>query len=151
MEAKLASVPPARHPFLPAARILHFYGNAFLLVFTLSRLWNTCTLSVWPVTVYHVFFHLLAAETAGVSLLQMVYWIVMVLFLPWSVLLLPFTGFWLILYTANFLLYNTLNNSFQIEEQIANAFPEQIPFYEDDEAWLKRKQEETNESNNNDC
>lgn len=90
-------------------------------------------------------------KTAGASLLQIVYWIVIVLFLPWSVLLLPFTGFWLILYTANFLLYNTLNNSFQIEEQIASAFPEQIPFYEDDETWLKRKQEETNESNNTDC
>lgn len=53
-----------------------------------------------------------------------------------------------VLYTVNFLIYNTLNDSFQIEEQIANAFPEQIPFYEDDEAWLKRKQEERNAFNN---
>jgi hypothetical protein len=55
---------------------------------------------------------------------------------------LPLIGFWFILYTTNFLLYNTLNESFQIEDRIAEAFPEQTPFYEDDETWLKRKQEE---------
>lgn len=83
-------------------------------------------------------------KTAGIALLQMAYWIVIFLFLPWSVLLLPLIGFWFILYTANFLIYNTLNSSFHIEDMIADAFPEQIPFYEDDEAWLKRKQKENN-------
>ena len=72
----------------------------------------------------------------------------MVLFLPWSAMLMPLIGFWFVLYTVNFLIYDTLNDSFQIEEQIANAFPEQIPLYEDDEAWLKRKQEERNAFNN---
>lgn len=28
------------------------------------------------------------------------------------------------------------------ETAFIHAFPEQAPFYEDDEAWLKRKQEE---------
>lgn len=78
----------------------------------------------------------------GASLLQVLYWAVIVLFLPWSVVLLPLIGFWFILYTANFLLYNTFNDAFQIEEQIAAAYPEQVPFYEDDEAWVKRKQYE---------
>lgn len=83
-------------------------------------------------------------KTAGIAFLQMLYWILMVLLLPVSVFLLPLTGFWFILYTAVFLIYNILNNCFQIEEQIGTAFPEQVPFYEDDETWLKRKQEETN-------
>jgi len=83
-------------------------------------------------------------KTAGIALLQIFYWVLLVLLLPVSVFLLPLTGFWFILYTADFLIYNVLNDSFQIEERIGNAFPEQIPFYEDDEAWLKRKQEETN-------
>lgn len=81
-------------------------------------------------------------KTAGIALLQLFYWAAMILFLPWSVMMMPLIGFWFILYTANFLLYDTLNDSFRIEEQIADMFPEQVPFYEDDEAWLKRKQEE---------
>lgn len=75
----------------------------------------------------------------------------MILFLPWSVMMLPVIGFWFILYTANFLIYNTFNSCFQIEEQIAQAFPEQVPFYEDDETWLKRKQEENYVSHHTDC
>lgn len=47
-------------------------------------------------------------------------------------------AFWFILYTAHFLLYNTLDSGFQIEEKIPAAFPEQAPFYEDDETWLKK-------------
>lgn len=88
----------------------------------------------------------------GIALLQMLYWVTLALFLPWSVVLLPLTGFWFILYTADFLLYNTLNNSFHIEELIARAYPEQAPFYEDDEAWIRRKQkEEKDETNNTAC
>lgn len=76
----------------------------------------------------------------GIALLQLLYWAVLVLFLPWSAFLMLLIGFWLILYTANFLMYRTFNDTFRIEEQIAAAFPEQVPFYEDDETWLKRKQ-----------
>jgi hypothetical protein len=54
----------------------------------------------------------------------------------------PVIGFWFILYTGSFLLYNTLNDAFELENLISESFPEQAPFYEDDEAWLKRKQEE---------
>lgn len=78
----------------------------------------------------------------GIALLQILYWAAIFLFLPWSIVLLPLIGFWFILYTVNFLLYNTLNDCFQIEEQIAASYPEQIPFYEDDDEWVKRKQEE---------
>jgi len=89
-------------------------------------------------------------KTAGLALLQLLYWAVMTLFLPWSVTLMPLTGFWFILYAVNFLIYDSLNDSFRIEERIAEAFPEQVPFYEDDETWLKRKQEENNASHNAD-
>lgn len=81
-------------------------------------------------------------KTLGCAMLQLLYWAAIVLFLPWSSLLLPFHGFWAILFTADFLLYSAMDESFHIEEQITQAFPEQTPFYEDDEAWLKRKQEE---------
>mgnify|MGYP007067135494 CR=1 FL=1 len=81
-------------------------------------------------------------KTLGCAMLCVLYWGIIVLFLPWSVVLLPLTGFWFIVFTANFLLYNTLDQAFHIEDQIAQAFPEQIAVYEDDEQWLKRKQSE---------
>ncbi len=81
-------------------------------------------------------------KTLGCALLQIAYWAVTGLFLPWSVVLLPLAGPWFILFAANFLLYNTLNEIFGIEEQIAKDFPEQAAFYEDDATWLRRKQEE---------
>lgn len=81
-------------------------------------------------------------KTLGCALLQVLYWGILVLFLPWSVILLPFAGFWFIVFTANFLLYKTLDECFHIEEQIARAFPEQQAVYETDEEWLERKQAE---------
>lgn len=81
-------------------------------------------------------------KTFVCALMQIIYWTVIVLFLPWSVVLLPLIGVWWILFSANFFLYDTLNSVLGIEEQIAQNFPEQAPYYEDDEAWLKRKQAE---------
>ena len=86
-------------------------------------------------------------KTVGVSALQLLYWAVMILFLPVSVILLPITGIWFILFSADFLLYDTINEVFHLEEQIAASYPDQVPFYEDDETWLKRKQEEPRETN----
>lgn len=80
--------------------------------------------------------------TFGCALLQILYWAVIAIFLPWSIILLPLTGLWFILHAVNFLLYETMDEAFHIEEQIAQTFPEQAAFYEDDETWLKRKQEQ---------
>lgn len=85
-------------------------------------------------------------KSFGIALLQFFYWAALALFLPWSVILLPLTGFWFILYTSDFLLYNTLNDIFHIEEQIACVYPEQAAFYEDDDAWIRRKQQEKSSS-----
>lgn len=79
-------------------------------------------------------------KTLGCSLLQLLYWTVIILFLPWSIILLPFAGVWFILFSADFLLYDTMDEAFCIEEQIAQAFPEQAAFYEDDQTWLERRE-----------
>lgn len=92
------------------------------------------------VFIFRYFFKVL-----GVSLLQFLYWFVFALFLPGSLFTLPFAGIWFTVFTAGFLLYDSLNGMFQIEEEIAKAFPEQAAFYEDDEAWLARKQAESSE------
>lgn len=63
--------------------------------------------------------------TAGVALLQLVWWLLMVLIAPWTLLLMPFVGVWFDLFVALFLLYDKLDKAFAIEESIAAAFPEQ--------------------------
>ena len=65
--------------------------------------------------------------TVGVALLQLAWWAFMVLFAPWTLLLLPFVGCWFDLFVALFLLYGRLDEAFAIEESIARAFPEQAP------------------------
>lgn len=71
-------------------------------------------------------------RTLGAALLQMLWWIVMVLFMPWTAFVLPFLGVWYILYVSLFLLYGKLDTAFRIEQQIAASFPEQIPDYEEE-------------------
>lgn len=65
--------------------------------------------------------------TLGTALLQLVWWLLMVLFAPWTLLLLPFVGIWFDLYATLFLLYDRLDKAFAIEESIARAFPDQAP------------------------
>ena len=53
----------------------------------------------------------------GVALLELFYIAVFVLFAPWTLALVPFIGFWYILFLSEFFLYNDLNNDLQIEKQ----------------------------------
>lgn len=71
-------------------------------------------------------------RTLGVSALQLAWWSLTVLLLPWSAFAVPVLGVWYILYLSNFLLYDRLDTAFRIEEQIAQSFPEQIPVYGED-------------------
>ena len=52
----------------------------------------------------------------GVGLLQLAYLVLLVLFAPWSLFLLLITGVWYILFLAQFLMYEQLDNAFHIEE-----------------------------------
>ena len=80
----------------------------------LSRLRN-CLLFFFP--------NFLRCLAAG--LLQVAWWVLMLVLYPGSLLLLLFLGFWLILYWTYQILYPALNHVFQIEEKIAETFPEQ--------------------------
>lgn len=57
----------------------------------------------------------------GVGLLQLAYWGIYILFAPWTLLILPIAGIWYILFLSQFLLYDRLNEAFQIEEQFHQA------------------------------
>ncbi len=53
----------------------------------------------------------------GVGLLQLAYWLIFVLFAPWTLLLLPVIGVWYILFLSQFLLYEQMNDAYQIEQK----------------------------------
>lgn len=53
----------------------------------------------------------------GAGLIQLAFIAVYVLFAPWSVLLLLLTGAWYVVFLAQFLIYDQLDDSFHIEEQ----------------------------------
>ena len=54
-------------------------------------------------------------RVAGAVVIQLLYLIVMVLFAPWTLLVVPFLGFWFILFVAQFRIYDDLNEDLQIE------------------------------------
>lgn len=55
----------------------------------------------------------------GVSVLQLAYCLILVLFAPWTLLLLPLLGAWYIIFLSQFLLYDRLNQELHIEEQLS--------------------------------
>lgn len=56
----------------------------------------------------------------GVGILQLGYWIVFVLFVPWTLLLLPVLGVWYILFLSQFLMYKQMDTEFCIEVSFEN-------------------------------
>ncbi len=62
----------------------------------------------------------------GISALQLLWWVVFVLLLPWTAFLVPFLGVWYLWFVSTHLIYPRLDKAFRIEEQIAEAFPEQF-------------------------
>lgn len=55
----------------------------------------------------------------GAGLLQLAYCLLMVLFAPWTLLLLPVTGIWYIVFLSQFLIYDQMDQVFQIEASYA--------------------------------
>ncbi|MBR1496969.1 MAG: hypothetical protein IJ617_05030 [Oscillospiraceae bacterium] len=54
-------------------------------------------------------------RVAGVVVMQLAYIIVLVMFAPWTLILIPFLGFWFILLVSQLRLYDDLNEALQIE------------------------------------
>ena len=51
----------------------------------------------------------------GVGLLQLAYIVLLALFAPWSLVLLPVSGVWYIVFLSQFLLYEQMDRAFHIE------------------------------------
>lgn len=67
----------------------------------------------------------------GAAALQLVWWLLFVLFLPWTGFLVPFLGVWFIWFVCFFLLYSDFDAAYGIEEKIRQQFPEQTPRYDE--------------------
>ena len=61
----------------------------------------------------------------GTAALQLAFWLLIVLFAPWTLLLLPFVAVWFIRFAVLFLLYDRMDQAFSIEARIAQQFPDQ--------------------------
>lgn len=100
--------------------VLYLLG--LLVIFAAnSLLWPQMVLfrQRWTVRVYNaaLFCLLHFWRVLGVGLLQLAYWAVFVLFAPWTLLLLPVTGVWYVVFLSQFLLYEQMDSAFHIEEQ----------------------------------
>ena len=99
---------------------LYLLGMLLILAVN-SLLWPQIVLFRQKATVrlYNagLFFLLHFWRALGVGALQLGYWAVFVLFAPWTLLLLPVTGIWYIVFLSQFLLYEQMDNAFHIEEQ----------------------------------
>lgn len=62
-------------------------------------------------------------KVLGAALLQVVWWAVIALFMPWTAFVVPILGVWYVLYLGLFLIYPDLNRDFRVEEQIEEKFP----------------------------
>lgn len=65
-------------------------------------------------------------KTLRSALVQLVWWAVMFLFLPWTAFVVPVLGIWYILFLALHLVYPSLDEAFRIEEQIEEKFPGRV-------------------------
>lgn len=59
----------------------------------------------------------------GAGLVQLAYLAILVLFAPWTVLLLPITGVWYVAFLSQMLIYEPLNEDLHIEESFGEQFP----------------------------
>ena len=57
----------------------------------------------------------------GAALLQLLYFAVVILFAPWTLILVPLLGVWYIIFLSQFFLYDGLNRELRIEEQFDAA------------------------------
>ncbi len=64
-------------------------------------------------------------RTMGVAVLNLAWWAATVLFMPWTAFVVPFLGVWYIWFLSFHLLYDQLDESFELESRIFEKFPEQ--------------------------
>lgn len=70
---------------------------------------------------FFAIFHFKKVFVAAV--IQVLWWTVIALFMPWTAFVVPILGVWWVLYVGLFLIYPDLDRDFRVEEQIEEKFP----------------------------
>lgn len=110
------------------AEMLPSLGTVALYLLSLLLLLSLCTL-YWPQLVLFdqspairlrnclLFCVKYFWRVMGAGLLQLAYTAILVLFAPWSLFLLPVTGAWYIVFLAQLIIYDQMDEALQIEKQ----------------------------------
>ncbi|MBR3272134.1 MAG: hypothetical protein IKI59_09445 [Clostridia bacterium] len=72
-------------------------------------------------TLYH------PGRVLGAAALQVVWWLLMLLLLPWTAFVVPILGVWYITFLSLHIIYRLLNKDFDVEDQIRASFPDNLP------------------------
>ncbi len=72
-------------------------------------------------TLYH------PGRVFGAAALQVAWWLIMLLLLPWTAFVVPILGVWYIVFLSLMIIYRPFNKEFKVEEQIREAFPGTLP------------------------
>ena len=75
-------------------------------------------------TLFFILFH--PGRVFGAAALQVVYWLILFFLLPWSAFVVPILGDWYVLFLSVFFIYRPLNKDFKVEDQIREAFPDNL-------------------------
>lgn len=111
--------------------LLLFLVSAFVLTMVLTPWWSQVVLFDQTVLlrlkncVFFILFHF--GRSLGAAAVQIVWWVVLFLFLPWTAFVVPILGVWYILFLAVFMLYRPMDEAFHIEDQIRAQFPGKLP------------------------
>ena len=63
----------------------------------------------------------------GAAALQVAWWLIMLLLLPWTAFVVPILGIWYITFLSMHIIYRPFNVDFNVEDQIRAKFPDNLP------------------------
>lgn len=104
--------------------ILSYIMSAWVLLIVTSLFWPQLVLFRQPLTDtlrnILLFTSKYLWRVAGGALLQLALLAILILFAPWTLILVPFLGFWYPIFADEFFFYEKLNEELQIEDRISS-------------------------------
>lgn len=109
--------------------------GTLLLLALAALLFTMLTMAWWPQVVlfeqkafiqiknalFFAIFHF--KKVFAAALVQVIWWLIIALFMPWTAFVVPILGVWYVLFVGLFLIYPDLDRDFRVEEQIEEKFP----------------------------
>ena len=109
----MAIAPPESHD-TPLKQLLESVDSGILQLPEFQRGWTWDDDRIRNIILFSAKYF---RRVLGVTLLQLFYWGLYLLFAPWSLLLLPLLGVWFIVFLSELLLYDRLDAELKINER----------------------------------